>query len=128
MDKKKQTFAMNALRRASYKWVGRWTAEKKYKHPGRNQYWCSVCGPEVIYSKKETQMDHTEAVIDPIRGFTTMDEWIDRLLVYEEGWTRMCIKHHKEKTLVENNIRAEIRLKKTKKNTTKKTTKKKPKR
>ncbi len=84
-------------------------AERKYKHEGRNQYWCAICGPEVVYGKKETQLDHITPVVDPEKGFTTLDEWVDRLLVDEDGWQRLCLKHHAEKTQAENSVRREIK-------------------
>lgn len=119
MDNYKKTFVINALRRASYRWKGRWTAEKKYKHDGRNQYWCAVCGPEKVYSKKETQMDHIVPIVDPTKGFTTFDEWIDRCFVYEDGWQRLCKEHHAEKTAAEGVVRVETKAKKAKKKATK---------
>lgn len=111
----KQTFAMNSLRRASYKWRGRWMAEKKYKHEGRNRYWCAICGPEKIYGKKDVQLDHVAPVVDPLTGITTMDEWIDRLLVDEDGWQLLCKPCHLVKTQAENVVRREVKKPTTKK-------------
>jgi len=117
MDAYKKTWVINALRRASYKWRGRWEAEKEYKLAGRNQYKCAMCPEGTIHPKKNTQMDHIIPVVDPEKGFTTLDEYADRLLVYKEGWQRLCLEHHAAKTLAENGVRKE----------TKKTSKKKAK-
>jgi 5-methylcytosine-specific restriction endonuclease McrA len=108
LDKQKSTFAKNALRRASYRWVGRWQAEKESK-VGRNQYKCAICTQ--IFPKKETQMDHV-APVEKITGWEGFDVYIDRLLVYKEGWQRLCKPCHTIKTESENSVRRKNRKKK----------------
>lgn len=120
MDPRKRAWIENALRRASYKWVGRWEAEKASKLEGRNQYKCVMCPEGTIHGKKDTQMDHIIPVVDPVKGKGTLDEWADRLLVYKEGWQRLCIMHHAEKTAFENVIRKEVKKKAPKKRSPKK--------
>lgn len=111
MDPYKKAFIQNALRRASYKWKGRWEAERASKLEGRNQYKCAVCPEGTIHPKKNTQMDHIIPVVDPEKGQTTLDEWADRLFVYKEGWQRLCLEHHAEKTLKENIVRKAVKKK-----------------
>lgn len=43
MDKRKKTHAILRLRRGTYKWQGRWKAEKR-SHVGRGEYLCEYCG------------------------------------------------------------------------------------
>lgn len=103
-DKVKKSFVMNALRRATYRWPGRWKSEKR-SHVGRGEYVCECCG--LILSKGETQMDHIQPVIDPVEGWTGFDSVIDRMFVYEDGWQRLCLDCHSVKTLEENSVRKE---------------------
>lgn len=110
MDNKKKAFAIQTLRRASYRWLGRYTALKNAKI-GRNQYICRECGPDKIYPKKEVQLDHIESVV-PTTGWEGFDSFIDRLLVDESGYQVLCKKHHEIKTLAENGIRKENAKKK----------------
>lgn len=109
MDNHKKNFAIQALRRATYKWKGRWTAEKKYKYHGhKNSYICAMCPEGVVHGKKDTQMDHVDPVVDPIEGYKDLETFADRLLVYEDGWQRLCKEHHAEKTKQENSQRTKI--------------------
>lgn len=115
MDKKKKTFVINTLRRASYRWPSRWEAEKRSKI-GRNHYKCE--NPACVHEgpKKDFAMDHVLPVVDPVAGFTTFDEYIDRMFPTDaSGWQRLCKDTcHKEKTEKENGDRKEIRAKKKK--------------
>lgn len=123
MDTKKKAFAIAALRRSSYRWPGRWQAEKLSK-VGRNQYVCAMCPPGTIHPKKNTQMDHIVPIVDPEKGFTNFDDYIDRLFVYEDEFQRLCLSHHQEKTAKENSTRKETKRKAKKKVIKKKTVKK----
>lgn len=111
MDQKKKQFAINTLRRASYRWPGRWTAEKRSK-VGRNQYKCETCGE--IFGKKDTAMDHVVPVVDPNKGFEGFDQYIDRMFAEESGFQRLCHPCHDKKTGQENTVRKESK-KRTKK-------------
>lgn len=104
-----KAFLINALRRASYRWPGRYKAAKR-SHIGRNQYFCENCG--VIGTKKETQMDHILPVVDPTIGWVDLDVFADRLYCDENGWQRLCIPCHDEKTLKENALRKSSKKKK----------------
>lgn len=113
MDKRKKSFAINILRRGSYRWPSRWIAEKR-THIGRNEYYCECCG--VVGPKKSTQMDHVLPVVDPNNGFTGFDDYVDRMYPDNEfGYQRLCIPCHSEKSLQENSIRKDHRPKKSKK-------------
>lgn len=103
MDKRKKSFVINTLRRASYRWPTRWAAEKRSKI-ARNEYYCECCG--VIGPKRAFQMDHVDPVVDPIEGFVGFDKYIDRMYPdTEQGWQRLCSDCHDKKTEQENNTR-----------------------
>lgn len=105
MDNRKKSFAIAALRRASYRWPGRYKAAKR-AHIGRNEYVCESCG--CVVGRKEKQMDHRDPVI-PTSGWEGFDSFIDRLLVDEGMWRTLCIPCHKEITAVQNEERKSIR-------------------
>jgi 5-methylcytosine-specific restriction endonuclease McrA len=111
MDNKKKAWAINALRRASYRWYGRWQAEKASK-VGRNQYVCNMC--KGIFGKKDTQLDHVIPCVNPETGFVGFDEYIDKLLCNPEGYQRLCIECHSQKTASENVVRKETKAAKRK--------------
>ena len=53
-------------------------------------------------------MDHIIPVVDPKTGFTTWDEYIERLFVPKGGWQMLCKSCHDTKTHeVENPLRRE---------------------
>lgn len=102
MDEKQKSFIMSSMRRASYRWEGRYTAEKR-SHVGRNQYVCEGCGE--VFTKRETQMDHIMPVV-PVSGWDNIEGWLIRLLAPTEGWQRLCKdKCHRQKTDTENEQR-----------------------
>jgi 5-methylcytosine-specific restriction endonuclease McrA len=107
MNKAKKSFIQNILRRGSYRWFTRWTAEKR-THIGRNEYYCEKCG--LVGPKKSTQMDHVQAVVDPYKGFVGFDEYADRMYPDDEwGWMRLCKPCHQEKSNGEVEIRKQTR-------------------
>ena len=103
MDKAKRSFVINVLRRGSYKWYGRWQAEKRSKL-ARNEYYCenSVCG--VIGPKRNYQMDHIIPV-QAVTGFDSIDNIADRMYCDPVGFQRLCKECHAEKTAAENALR-----------------------
>lgn len=109
MDKKVKSFAIQILRRGSYRWWGRWTAEKRSRI-GRNQYVCECCGQ--VLPKKMTSMDHIAPVVDPHVGFNGFDDYISRLYVESNGWQRLCDDCHQAKSNDENVIRKATSAKK----------------
>ena len=107
IDNHKKNFAIQLLRRGTYKWFTRWAAEKRSKLE-RNTYYCECCG--IILTKKESQMDHVLPVVDPNTGFNGFDEMIDRMFPSTEfGWQRLCKPCHAEKSTAENAVRKETR-------------------
>lgn len=109
MDNRKKTFAIQMLRRGTYRWPSRWAAEKRSR-VDRGQYFCECCGE--ILRKKATQMDHVLPVVDPEIGFNGFDDYIDRMYPDTQwGWSRLCKPCHSEKTAGENLIRKENKKK-----------------
>jgi hypothetical protein len=112
MDQKKKSFAIAALRRASYRWPGRYLASKE-SHIGRNQYRCNIC--KGIYAKKDTHMDHRFPIVNPLKGWENFDTYIDRLFVEKELFQRLCLSCHGLKTSIEGKVRRKTRARKAKK-------------
>lgn len=111
---KLKSFLVNALRRASYRWPGRHSAQKK-AHVGRNQYVCAMCGPNIFYTRKEVQLDHITPVVDPQKGWEDLDVFAERMFVDEDGFQVICSRHHEEKTAAEGVVRKKTRATKKKK-------------
>jgi hypothetical protein len=107
IDAKKKAFAIATLRRASYRWYGRYTALKN-ANIGRNQYVCAMCPPGTVHPKKNIQLDHVSPIV-PLTGWDNFDGFIDRLLCDTEGYQVLCKEHHQAKTIVENSERKENR-------------------
>jgi len=112
MDKRKKQFVINTLRRASYRWPTRGEAEKRSRVE-RGIYKCEQCGH--LGKRGEFAMDHVIPVVDPEKGFTTFDDYIDRMFPdSSELFWRLCHKCHSEKTEKENTIRKETKKSKKK--------------
>lgn len=131
MDNYKKNFALLALRRSSMRWKFRNLAKNKnrrkieveiktkkgnYKRETWH-YQCSLCPEDKWYRESEIQLDHVFPVIDEILGWVSFDDFIDRLLVEESGFQRLCLSHHQEKTQKENLIRTVSRKARKNKNT-----------
>lgn len=104
----KKTFAIQALRRASYRWPLRYAAVKAV-HIARNQYVCAVC--KLIHPRKNIQIDHIEPVVDPLIGWAGWDSYIDRLFCDTSNLQAICRPCHDEKTGRERLIRKAAKTK-----------------
>lgn len=74
---------------------------------------CGICKNE--FPESQTVQDHVIPVVDPKTGYTTLDEFADRLLVPVEGWQSLCTTCHDEKTFQETGVRTIQRAKKKRK-------------
>lgn len=122
MDNRKKAFAIRMLRRNSLRWPPRSEA----KNEGREKrvvikqtkmgekkvelwhYMCAKCSQ--WFRDKEIHLDHIKPVVDPIAGFTTFDDFIDRLLVSKQEFQRLCLPCHAEKSVAENSTRHETKV------------------
>lgn len=111
MNPRLKAFIVNALRRASYRWPGRYMALKN-AHIGRNEYFCAMCPEGVLHPKKNIQMDHRIPIVDPKIGWDGFnDAYMDRFFPEQDGWQVLCRECHEKKTDEENLIRSESRKK-----------------
>jgi hypothetical protein len=119
-----KTFVINVLRAASRKWEARDKAKIRGRvlakdhleiDAGRSKYLypCAVCGKlcrEISGKKpKEFQMDHLEPV-EPTNGYKSgleldLNEHVERMFCDDDGWQRLCISCHQEKSNKENEER-----------------------
>lgn len=102
---KLKAYIIAHLRRIGYRNIHRSKAFGE-AHIGRAQWRCKKC-EKVFSSSKDLHGDHLECVIDPNTGFTTWDDYINRLFLGEIQ--AICIVCHKIKSEEENVIRREER-------------------
>lgn len=106
-----RSFITTALRRASLRW-GPKNEVKKQARVRKGVYICNSCKQEVTYTKvdkdkrvKNVFVDHIKPVVDPVKGFTTWDEFIERLFCEVDNLQLLCKDCHDEKTKEEKEIR-----------------------
>jgi len=103
IDYVKKAFAIAALRRASYRWPGRYKTLKNAK-AARNAYFCAHCPEGVVHERRQVQLDHVSPVV-PVEGWDGFDGYIDRMFCDESGYQVLCEEHHSTKTKLENIVR-----------------------
>lgn len=96
------TFAKGILRRASFQWKPRYEA-LKLSRVSRGLYKCSAC--EDLFKSTEVEIDHIYPVVDPKVGFTTFDDYIEKLFCPVELFAILCVQCHKNKTMREDLMR-----------------------
>jgi len=97
-----KSFIINALRRATYRWPPRGDA-LKCSRKERGLYQCAHC--EEYFKNKEICLDHITPVVDPKTGFTTWDEYIEKMFPEKEGFQVLCRRCHDVKTGLEDEMR-----------------------
>lgn len=98
------TFVKSALRNKSRFWKPISDVLKKSRVE-RGKYLCNGCG-EIVPSSivvndkrvKNIVVDHNPPVIDPERGFTSWDDFINRLFCEEEFLQALCHECHNKKS------------------------------
>ena len=114
-----RTFITSLLRSGTQRW-GPMQQAKKNANVSRGLYECAGCGkhvPLTTYSEekrkrvKNIAVDHVDPVVDPEVGFTSWDEYIERMYVELEGFQVLCHKCHTEKTNEERAIAKDRRAK-----------------
>lgn len=101
-----KSFIIQTLRRASYRFRTRGQAIKNAR-VGRGLYKCNRCGE--IVKNKQFKVDHIECVVDPEKGFTTWDEYIERMFCTADQYQILCSSCHDTKTCLEQSLRKAFR-------------------
>jgi len=104
-----KAFIISTLRRASYRWPARNNAQKRARI-SRGIYKCELCGNEM--KAKDTVKDHIHPVVDVTKGFTTWDDYINRMFCDESGFQVICSTCHTKKSDNERELRKLYRKKK----------------
>ena len=114
-ESKFSSFIRNQLRSATRKW-GPISEVKKEANISRGVYFCNCCKDHVPVSIRvgnkrvnNVFVDHINPIVDPVEGFTTFDEYIDRMFCEKENLQLLCGSCHDAKTLEERALRAETR-------------------
>jgi len=105
-----KSWLISTLRRASYRWPPR-TEAFKAARVERGLYKCEMCTG--IFPKKEIKLDHIQPVV-PVTGFTTWDDFINRLFCEASGYQVICETCHSSKTAIERELRKKYRIPKPK--------------
>lgn len=90
------------LRKLSYRWPPRAEAMRLARIE-RGLYRCNKCTGS--FGRKMVRVDHISPIVDPVVGFTTWDDYINRLFCPAEGLQILCKPCHKEKTAAERKQR-----------------------
>jgi hypothetical protein len=106
MDKFRTAYVRSVLRNASLKWPARYLADKQAS-VGWGQKKCAAC--KKLIPARLRKLDHISPVVDPAMGFQGWDVYINRLLVYPEGWQVLCPTCHDAKTKEERDKAVERR-------------------
>lgn len=108
------TFVRNVLRQGFLKWKTQSIARKK-SSVRRGFFQCASCEKIVKTIVREggkrvknQHIDHIDPVT-PLSGFTTWDEFIDRLFCDSSNLQALCVKCHKEKSAWEAGERKRLR-------------------
>ena len=111
------SFITSALRGAIKRWAPKSSIKQKARQ-SRGMYLCASCGeigPASIRIKGKKYdnavVDHIIPVVDPEVGFTTWDDFIERLFCEEDNLQVLCHNCHDAKSTKERNIAVERRKK-----------------
>lgn len=96
-----KAFIIATLRRASYRFPNRNKAMQAARVE-RGLYLCNYC--KKVFPRQEIKVDHVIPVVS-IQGFTTWDEYINRMFPEPEGFQILCEADHSIKTKMENQAR-----------------------
>lgn len=108
------SFIKSALRSASQRWPPKFlalkeafTGKKINSKTGRiaSHYQCGECKKD--HPAKDVQVDHINPVIDPLIGFVSWDDVIDKMFCEEDGFQILCKPCHLIKTHAERQIAKE---------------------
>lgn len=102
---RKKAFIIAALRKATARYPEKYeclaeacVGVKVNQKTGREakHYLCSTCCGE--FTSKDVEVDHITPVVSPQQGFTTWDEYIERLFCDKDNFQVLCKPCHSLKT------------------------------
>jgi 5-methylcytosine-specific restriction endonuclease McrA len=108
------SFVTSTLRAGARRWAPKYetlndakTEKKVNTKTGRvaQHFQCNGCGKE--FTAKDMEVDHIKPVVDPVKGFTSWDDFIDKLFCEKKNLQALCKSCHKTKTIKEKKIRSE---------------------
>jgi 5-methylcytosine-specific restriction endonuclease McrA len=111
------SFVKNGLRATSRKWnpIHKTKADARR---GRGLYECAGCGQIVPPTKKVGKkrinnvfVDHINPIVDPTKGFTTWDDYVERLFCEQDNLQLLCGECHDKKSMAERALAAKHRKK-----------------
>ncbi len=117
-DARYRTFITSLLRAGSRKWPPKQeTLQEAFVESKVNvktkrmskHYRCAAC--KKVYPGKEVNIDHKIPVVSPTEGFTSWDEYIERLYCEKENLQCLCTTCHDKKSLKEKTQRVSSRKK-----------------
>lgn len=107
------SFVTSTLRSGARRWAPKYetlnaakTEKKINVKTGRlaQHFECNICKNE--FTQKDMEVDHIKPVVDPKKGFTTWDDFIDKLFCEKENLQAICKPCHKIKTIKEKVTRS----------------------
>lgn len=113
-DARFRSFVKSALRAASRKWPPKYgclndafVGKQVCKVSGRlgKHYRCGSC--DGVFAGRFVQVDHIDPIIDPVVGFRSWDEVVDRLFCEKENLQVLCLECHQAKTAAERKLKKE---------------------
>lgn len=115
-----RSFIISALRGATNRWGPKSEALRRARI-SRGVYTCDLCKKQMgatawrVYKSgkkkgqpkkvKDAVVDHIEPVVEPSVGFTTWDEYIERMFCEADGYQVICHDCHEIKTAEERAVR-----------------------
>lgn len=105
-----KTFIVGVLRRATFKWPAR-TEALQAARVSRGNYKCNICKDDG-FGPKDIVLDHIQPAVDPKHGWTTYDDFIQRLFCDAEGFQVICSGCDFVKTHTEDVMREHYKTKK----------------
>ena len=104
------SFIKGGLRSISNRWPPKFETLKEAR-TGRGEYLCAGYNKKAhkvsltVNRKRNVFVDHIAPVVDPVEGFTTWDNLIERLFCEKDGFQVLCGECHSNKTKDERVIR-----------------------